>query len=59
MSEAGTDLESYGGPYSNTGVPKVLRAQCVECNRRHVRLGALRCGGCPHGLSANGSEVQS
>ena len=57
--EAGSDLESYGGPYSYTGAPKVLRAQCVECNRRHVRLGALRCDGCLHGLSANGFEVQS
>ena len=44
--ETVTDLESYGGPYSNTGAPKVLRAQCVECNRRYVRLGALRCDGC-------------
>ena len=44
--ETVTDLESYGGPYANTGEPKALRAQCVECNRRFVRLGALRCDGC-------------
>ena len=49
--ETVTDLESYGGPYSNTGAPKVLRPQCVECNRRYVRLGALRCDGCANGLA--------
>jgi hypothetical protein len=40
------DLEPGGGPYANRGEPKALRAQCVECNRRYVRLGALRCDGC-------------
>ena len=54
VTEAVTDLESYGGPYANSGAPKVLRAQCVECNRRFVRLGALRCGGCARTI-ADGS----
>lgn len=40
-----TDVAGYG-PYANTGEPKALRPQCVECNRRFVRLGALRCDGC-------------
>lgn len=53
------DLEPYGGPYANTGQPKTLRPQCVECNRRFVRLGALRCDSCLHDLKAAGSETQS